>query len=493
MIVYLSFTIQALRNLKSYWKQSIAAMISVMAGFMAFVIFEGYLQNIYDVYKTFNTNVEMYGDLIIEKKDAFELEGRAEPWDYALNETEQTLIQNILIQLSPRIETTVRFLQITGSLDTSSSSTTFQGLAYDVNNAALMRGPWKWDTYWGKPLNESTSPNDQMILGLRLAQKIGCLPEVIPGLKKYSIEVLKRPEARPFLCENEDFQLSAMTESGQMNAFDLSVSGIQDVGFVDRDSRYIVLSLPTAQKLFNTKKVSYYSVRLKHDTNQNLFIQDFETLLKNQRLSLRAQETQKTPLPPQTKPYDQDTPTKSPTTSTSEEILTDRSSTLKIMSPITITPWEKHFFGILYQKTLSLLNVIRNFLISIVVFVGSMSVFNTLVKLVKERTPEIGMLRSLGFLPRQIRALFFLESLFLSWAGCIIGTVLSLIVSLIINQLEITYPSGQFSTESEFIIKISASSYIYGFLLMTIISLLACKIATSQPSKSNIAHLLTHS
>lgn len=450
MSIYYRFATQAFRNLKSYWKQSLAAILSVMAGFIAFVIFEGYLQNIYKVYKSFNTHIEMYGDLIIEKKGAFDLEGRAEPWDYALREEDQTAIQKTLTQLSSQIKTYSRFLQITGSLDTSSFSTTFQGLAYDVPQAAIIRGPWKWDTYWGKPLNESPSPKDQMILGLRLAKKIGCLPDDIPGLKKYSIEVLKRPKARPFLCENEDFQISAMTESGQMNAFDLSVSGIQDLGFVDRDSRYIVLALPTAQKLFNTKKVSYYSVQLNPESNQSLFIKDFQTLLKTH--------------------------------------LTPEES-----SSIVITPWENHFFGSLYQKTLSLLNVIRNFLISIVVFVGAMSVFNTLVKLVKERTPEIGMLRSLGFLPQQIRGLFFLESLFLSWAGCFIGAIVSLVISVIINQLEITYPSGQFSTESEFIIQISASSYFYGFLLMTMISLLACKIAISKPSKANIADLLVHS
>jgi len=436
----------ALRNLKSYWRQSLAAIISVVAGFMAFVIFEGYLQNIYKVYKDFNTHLEMYGDLIIEKKGAFELEGRAEPWDYALTEAEQNIIHTIFEKLSLQIETYSRFLQITGSLDTSNSSATFQGIAYDVQNAAILRGPWKWDTYWGKPLQESVNADNQMILGLRLAKKIGCLPDQIPNLKKYSIDLFKRPQFRPFLCENEDFQISAMTESGQINAFDLSVSGIQDKGFIDRDSRYMVLSLPTAQKLFNTKKVSYYSLKLKAGINQKSFIIDFRSLLKN----------------------------------------------IESTPSIEIIPWETHFFGVLYQKTLSLLNVIRNFLISIIVFVGSMSVFNTLVKLVKERTPEIGMLRSLGFLPQQIQGLFYLESLFLSWMGCLIGSVIALILSLILNQLEITYPSGQFSTETEFIIKISASSYIYGFLLMTLISLLACRIAIKKPSKEIISNLLIH-
>ncbi len=455
MAVYLRFIILALRSLKSYWRQSLAAIVSVVAGFTAFVLFEGYLQNIYTVYKDFNTHIEMYGDLIIEKKGAFDLEGRAEPWDYALAEEEQKKIEYVFEKLSPQIEAFSRFLQITGSLDTSSSTSNFQGLAYDINAAATIRGPWKWDTYWGYPMQESKAPESQMILGLRLAQRIECLPDKIPNLEKYSIDLLKRPQYRPFLCENEEFQISAMTESGQINALDLSVSGILDRGFIDSDSRYVVLSLPTAQKLFNTKKITYYSLKLKPHANRKLFIEEFNDLIQNN-------QTKKS------------------------------SETLSNNSPIQIIPWEDHFFGTLYQQTLSLLNVIRNFLITIIVFIGSMSVFNTLVKLVKERTAEIGMLRSLGFIPRQIRGLFFLESLFLSWAGCLIGSVISLILSLIINRLEITYPSGQFSTEVELLITISPTSYLYGFLLMTIISVLACGLAIRKPTKENISTLLIH-
>lgn len=436
------FLTLAFRNLKSYWKQSLAAIVSVVAGFTAFVLFEGYLQNIYTVYKDFNTHVEMYGDVIIEKKGAFEVEGRAEPWDYSLSADDQIFIESQLANKSSSIKVYSRFLPITGSLDTPTSSSSFQGLAYDITKAAELRGPWKWDTYWGKPLQVAENSELKMILGLRLAQKIGCLPDQLPPLKKYSIDLIKRPQYRPHLCESQEFQLSAMTESGQVNALDLTVSGIQDKGFIDRDSRYIAMSLSTAQKLFNTNKVSYYGVKFESGFNPTQLIKEFNTNSSSRH--------------------------------------------------ITMTPWKDHHFGVLYKKTLSLLDIIRNFLISIIVFVGAMSVFNTLIKLVKERTSEIGMLRSLGFQPQQIRTLFYFESFFLSSFGCLIGSLVSIVLSLIINQLEITYPSGQFSTETELIIQISGLSYLYGFFLMNGISLFACFIAVRKPSQSNIAHLLIY-
>ncbi len=441
MLLFRLFLKMSFQNIRAYWRQSIAAIISVIAGFSTFVIFEGYLNNIYTVYKQFNTNLEMYGDLIIEKKGASTSEGRADPWNYSLTQNEQEKIQQFFKSHTSQIETYSRFLQVTGSIDTSNSSSVFQGLAMDVIEATALRGPWKWDTYWGQPLQNSASTDLQMVVGLRLAQKLGCLSDELPDLKKYAIDVKKNPHSRPFLCENESFQLSAMTETGPINATELSVSGILDKGFIERDSRYVAFSLPTAQKLFNTEKISYYAVKLNPSANVQDFIQEFKSTVD---------------------------------------------------SRIAITSWTDHEFGVLYQKTLSLLNVIRFFLISIIVFIGSMSVFNTLVKLVKERTKEIGMLRSLGFLPSHIRKLFLTESILLSWTGCLIGTLISLLFSLIINQMEITYPSGQFSTETEFIIEISFWPYFYGFLLMSIISTFACWIAVRKISVSNIAESLLH-
>lgn len=434
----------AFRNVKVYWRQSFAAIISVVAGFVAFIIFEGYLRDIYRAYTDFNERLEMYGDLIVEREGASTAEGRADPWDYSLTAGDQTLIQDFLKSHNSEIEAAARFLTISGSIDTSTASSIVQGIAYDVTSAAQLRGRWKWDTYWGKPLHESPDPERQILTGMRLARKLGCLPEKISGLERYLLDLQDHPQYRPFLCENEEFQISSMTEQGQINALDLSISGIQDKGFLELDNRYLVMSLPTAQKLFNTDKVSYYSVKMNDPSTQKHFIDDFNAFI------------------------------------------TTKAPHLKMI------PWKDHPLGELYNKTMSLLDVIRNFLISIIVFIGAMSVFNTLVKLVKERTQEIGMLRSLGFRTLQIRQLFMVESILLSWLGCFLGTIISVGISVFFNRIQFTYPSGQFSFESPFHIEMALQSYFYGFLLMTLIAIFACWIAVRNPSKENVAKLLLH-
>lgn len=59
-----------------------------------------------------------------------------------------------------------------------------------------------------------------------------------------------------------------------------------------------------------------------------------------------------------------------------------------------------------------------------------------MVRAVRERRREIGMLRSLGFQSRKVRATFLLESGFVALEGMVIGTALSLITSyqLVINS-----------------------------------------------------------
>ncbi len=434
----------AFRNVKVYWRQSLAAIISVVAGFVAFVIFEGYLLDIYRAYTDFNERLEMYGDLIVEREGAATVEGRSDPWDYSLTAGDQAIVHEFLKKNSTKIEAAGRFLKMSGSIDTSTSSMVVQGIAYDVNEAAQLRGRWKWDTYWGKPLQESEAPDRQILIGMRLAKKLGCLPEKISGLEHYMLDLEDHPLNRPFLCGDEEFQISSMTEKGQINALDLSISGIQDKGFLELDSRYLVMPLPAAQKLFDTDKVSYFAVKLKNPSDLRAILKDF-----NEHITVKAPQ-------------------------------------------LRMIPWKEHPFGELYNRSMSLLDVIRNFLISIIIFIGAMSVFNTLVKLVKERTQEIGMLRSLGFRTLQIRQLFLFESIFLSWLGCFMGSVIALLISLFLNKVKFTYPSGQFSFESPFLIKIAPASYLYGFSLMTFIAILACWIAVRNPSKENVAKLLLH-
>jgi hypothetical protein len=62
----------------------------------------------------------------------------------------------------------------------------------------------------------------------------------------------------------------------------------------------------------------------------------------------------------------------------------------------------------------------------------------------------------------------------------------------LINNLEITYPSGLFSYDIPLHIKIQFDTYCSGILMMTSLSAIAAFIAIRKPSQSCIAQTIIH-
>jgi putative ABC transport system permease protein len=78
------------------------------------------------------------------------------------------------------------------------------------------------------------------------------------------------------------------------------------------------------------------------------------------------------------------------------------------------------------QQTVQFLRLMQGFLaLGLVVGIAGLGV--VMVRAVRERRKEIGVLRSLGFLPQRIRRAFLLESSFIALEGVLIGALLALV------------------------------------------------------------------
>jgi putative ABC transport system permease protein len=94
-----------------------------------------------------------------------------------------------------------------------------------------------------------------------------------------------------------------------------------------------------------------------------------------------------------------------------------------------------------------------------------------MVRAVRERRRQVGVLRALGFLAKQVRAAFVLESGFVALEGILVGVVLALITAA---QL---ISSGDFGENVDFIIP-------WGQLtLLTGSALVAAVLATAWPAQ----------
>lgn len=85
-------------------------------------------------------------------------------------------------------------------------------------------------------------------------------------------------------------------------------------------------------------------------------------------------------------------------------------------------------------KASETLRIILSFLAAVSMFVSAISIANTMVMSIYERTKEIGIMKVLGCVIRDIRKLFLFEAGMIGMFGGLVGIILSYIASFLINK-----------------------------------------------------------
>ena len=94
------------------------------------------------------------------------------------------------------------------------------------------------------------------------------------------------------------------------------------------------------------------------------------------------------------------------------------------------------------QETTKMLRLVLGAIGAISMLVAAISITNTMVMSIYERTKEIGIMKVIGASLKDIRGLFLAEAAFIGFAGGVIGIILSYLLSFIVNMVA----SGQGST-----------------------------------------------
>jgi len=423
----------AARNVRKNWRHSLAAMLSIAAGFIALVLFEGYMSDLKERYRDLVSGRQMLGDVLIEKKGAREA-GHQDDWAYQLDPREQGVIERVLDQEKADVRARVRFLNVGGMLANGSSSTVFVGVGHDVPEGEILRAPnWVWNTDAGRPL--AAAEPDTLLVGNGLGAVLGCRGAAgEPDRRKRSLT-----------CPRAHVQLSATTEAGRLNAVDPEIVGLVDAGFKEIDSRFVAMPLSLAQRLLDTKSVSMYAVKLNHPADAAAFSARLRAAASAQGVTL------------------------------------------------DVGPWQTHPLGDIFRRAMDLLNMFRSFIGTVAVIIACMSVVNVLVKAVRERTREIGTLRSLGFRRRQIVLLFSLEGALLASLAVAAGAVVALSVSWFINhQAHVTYKAGMLAEPIPLTISVTPASCLFTALLLVFLAAIAAWIPARRAAAMKIPDSLGH-
>ncbi len=124
--------------------------------------------------------------------------------------------------------------------------------------------------------------------------------------------------------------------------------------------------------------------------------------------------------------------------------------------------------------------------------VGGVGIMNTMLVLVRRRTSEVAAIKTFGLRGRQVAALFFTEALMLGVIGSLLGTIVGIGLSVIVNEY------GAVALRQPLIWQIYPEALVFGFTLGLVVTaifgvapiLTAVKVRPSIILRPNENHLV---
>jgi putative ABC transport system permease protein len=430
----------AWRNVRRHWRHSFGSLLSIVVGFVAIALFEGYLDDLRAIQAQWYSERSMMGHVMIEKRGASSRLGRDSTFDVALPRASQDLIDQFLDEHASEVKARNRALALGGLASNGRAGLMFVGWAYDPAGAAAVRGRWAWNVTAGVPLQNA--PANAVLVGNTFAGLLDCtLPETGQAVGPDGLPVAAE---RPFDCRQRRLQLTATTESGQLNAIDPTIVGTFDAGLKDMDAKFVHLPLALGQRLLDTDLVSFNSVTLKDARNIDPFVAQLNAAAAARGVDVQAMR------------------------------------------------WDEHKYAELYRRGMQILGLYRTFVILIVVAIAGMSVFSTMLKAVNERVREIGTLRSLGYRRRHIGALFTVEAAMLSGVASCVGLLLSGAVVAAINGGGFSYNAGLAAQAIPLTVSLLPGVCVFAAVFLSAVAVCAAALPARRAARLGIPDALGH-
>lgn len=196
----------------------------------------------------------------------------------------------------------------------------------------------------------------------------------------------------------EYLTLLSSTADGAVNAVDVQVTGVINTGIRDVDNRLIRINLPHAQDLMFTDGISRLVVLLSDTALTEVTAEKLNALFAKEGLQLE------------------------------------------------LRTWSQ--LADYYHEVVSLFDGVFGFIQIIVLFIAALSIANTMMMAVMERTPEIGAIRALGGTRREVMLLFLTEAGYLGLFGSIFGVVSGILLANGITFMEWMMPTPPGNSQS---------------------------------------------
>lgn len=314
-----------------------------------------------------------------------------------------------VLGIAPRIE-------FYGMLSNGVKSSVFMGSAVDPDAERAMSFSPRLAA--GRDLAEASSGEIEALVGTGVARSM-------------SVKV------------GDGLTILAVTADGALNGIDVQIVGIVNTGFKDLDDRYLRITLPSAQRLLQSDRVTNLVVGLDKTENTDSVTAAFTPRLRG------------------------------------------------LSQDMTMKKWID--LAAYYKQVRTLFSGIFLFLGIIVFFMVLMASVNTLLMAMMERTREIGTMLAMGTPRPWIVALFMLEATITGILGAVVGLLGGNLLGMALNTsgLHLPPPPG-LSVEMAFRV-LHVPALMIGSSILVVISLaLASILPAVRASRLQIAEALAH-
>lgn len=399
----------ALRNLLRNRRRSLATLLAMAIGATSILLFGGFSTNVN--YELHTRHVQKGGHLQIQHRD-FYLYGSGNPTAYGITDYTKLLaaIQNdeVLRTLVLVATPTLQFGGIASNY-TASVSRTIIGNGFVAEDLNRMRQWNDFDLRTKAPLSALAGATpDAAIIGTGLARVLQLCDALkvvnCPKPERQSISdgaalpidiaqlSLQETEAAPGATKAGPSRIEVLVVNakGAPNVTSLEVIRAEDQGVKELDEVSMMMHLAQLQRLIYGKtppKATAIMLQLSHSDQIPVAVARLKPILDN----------------------------------------------FAITQPLAVLDFRA--LNPFYVQTIQMFDTIFGFVFVLIGGIVLFTVSNTMNTTVVERTVEIGTLRAIGLRRAGILRLFVTEGALLGLCGALLGVVLALVLSVIINQV----------------------------------------------------------
>ncbi len=355
----------ALRNLMRQRRRTALTLMVVVAGFLALSLAGGFMA------QTFQGLADAairggLGHLQVMPKDSMEGD-EAQSLEKALPDGEALAAR---LREDPAVMEVLPRIQFMGLLSSGAKSVAFLGTAVNpvleprfMACTEALKGGIQASGGTGSQWLSADSAAREVILGVGLARALGA-------------------------TVGSSLTLMSTTRDGALNAVDVEVAGLQDLGLRELNDRFLTVSLATADQLLDAGAArSRLSVVLRRPEH---------TAAEQARLQVLLPET-------------------------------------------SVKPWFE--LASFYRQVKLLYFAIFGFMGLVLFLVVLLATANTLLMSVMERVREFGILRAMGLQPGQLLFLLQWEGALLGLMGSVLGLAATLLLRTGLNVLHLQMPA----------------------------------------------------